>query len=135
MTIDPTAGRIYWANLGNDAISFAALDGSGAGGQLNTAGSSSNDPRFLVLVQEPDASAVPAISGGSAIGSVLSCSQPSWAPDVPDAFLYRAPLAVANQWTRDGSDIAGAPTSVSRRSPLARIAAACPRPARGTTRI
>ncbi len=112
MAIDPTAGRIYFANLGNDAISFAALDGSGTGGQLDIAGAASRDPRFLALVQVPRGSAVPAISGGSVIGSVLSCSQPSWAPDLPDAFLYRAPLALANQWTRDGADIAGAPTGL-----------------------
>ena len=30
----PDAGRIYWANRGNDTISYANLDGSGGGGQL-----------------------------------------------------------------------------------------------------
>ena len=54
---------------------------------------------------------LPAISGGTAIGSVLSCSQPSWAPDLPGAFLYRAPQALAYRWSRDGADIAGAPAT------------------------
>ena len=112
MAIDPTAGRIYWANLGNDAISFAALDGSGVGGRLDITGAASSDPRFLSVVQTPRAAGVPAISGETAIGSVLSCSQPSWLPDPPGSFLYRAPQALGLQWSRDGADIAGAPTSL-----------------------
>jgi hypothetical protein len=112
LAVDPAAGRLYFANLGNDAISFAALDGSGAGGRLDLTGATSSDPRFLALVQAPRAAGAPAISGGSALGSVLSCSQPSWAPDVPGAFLYRASRALGHGWSRDGTDIAGAPSSL-----------------------
>lgn len=112
IAIDPSAGRIWWANLGNDQISFVARDGSGGGGQLNIAGAASSDARFLALVQTPRPDGVPAISGETAVGSVLSCSQPSWAPDVPDSFLYRAPQTITNQWSRDGTDIAGATAGV-----------------------
>ncbi len=42
VAIDPSAGRIYWANHGADemgtTISYAALDGSGRGGDLITSG-------------------------------------------------------------------------------------------------
>ena len=40
----PPRGRIYWANINNNTISFANLDGSGAGGQLSTAGATVNSP-------------------------------------------------------------------------------------------
>ena len=37
VAVDPAAGRIYWANVGGNKISFANLNGSG-GGDLITAG-------------------------------------------------------------------------------------------------
>ncbi|MEA2612089.1 MAG: hypothetical protein QOI52_48, partial [Chloroflexota bacterium] len=112
MAIDPSAGLMYMANLGNDAIPFVNLDGSGVGGQLNISGATSSDPRFLTLLRAPRGTGAPAIGGESAIGSVLSCSQGSWAPDLPEAFLYRAPKTFAYQWSRDGTDIVGATTSL-----------------------
>jgi hypothetical protein len=102
---------MWWANLGSARISWAALDGSGGGGELDTTGATSSQPRFLALLQTPRADAVPAVGGEPALGSVLSCSS-SWLPDVPDGFLYRAPLALAYQWSRDGADVAGATDSV-----------------------
>jgi DNA-binding beta-propeller fold protein YncE len=112
VAIDPTEGRIYWANLGNNPpISFANLDGSG-GAPLNTSGATSSAPRFVVLVRAPLGTGAPAISGGWAVGSMLSCSQGSWAPDLLGAFLYRAPQAFAYQWSRDGADIPGATDSI-----------------------
>jgi DNA-binding beta-propeller fold protein YncE len=41
VTIDPAAGRVYWANDAAPNISFANLDGSG-GGDLNTTGATTN---------------------------------------------------------------------------------------------
>ena len=38
------ADRVYWAN-GNNTISFANLDGSGGGAQLDISGATSNGPR------------------------------------------------------------------------------------------
>ena len=112
MAIDPAAGRIYWANLGSETISFAGLDGSGTGGKLDLTGATSSRPRFLALIQTPRAGGLPAISGGTALGSVLSCSEPSWLPDLPGAFLYRASQALDYGWSRDGAGIAGAPATV-----------------------
>ncbi len=113
MAIDPAAGLIYMGNLGSSKITFADLDGSGHGATLNISGATSSGSRFLVLDRAPHGISAPAISGESAIGSVLSCSQGTWAAsDLPEAFLYRAPEAFAYQWSRDGADIAGATTGV-----------------------
>jgi hypothetical protein len=54
VALDPAAGKIYWANLGtNDpstqTISFANLDGSGGGGDLNTTGATVNHPDGVAL--------------------------------------------------------------------------------------
>jgi DNA-binding beta-propeller fold protein YncE len=43
------ADRVYWANTGNDTISFANLDGSGGGGQLSTAGATPSLPYGLAI--------------------------------------------------------------------------------------
>ena len=48
--------------------------------------------------------------GGSEIGTALSCSQGSWAADLFEALLYRAPSAFAYQWSRDGKEVPGAAT-------------------------
>ena len=114
VAIDPAAGRIYWANqssgeLGVETrLSFARLNGSGRG-DLNTTGVASGGSKvFPVLLNATTAAGAPAITGGSEPGSVLSCSQGSWAPDLVAAFLYRAPQSFSYQWSRGGSDIAGA---------------------------
>ena len=39
-------------------------------------------------------------------GSKLSCSSGSWAPDLPGAFLYRAPQRFAYAWSKNGVPIA-----------------------------
>jgi hypothetical protein len=38
VVIDHAGGRIYWANVNPENISYANLDGSGSGGQLNLTG-------------------------------------------------------------------------------------------------
>jgi DNA-binding beta-propeller fold protein YncE len=107
LAIDPTAGRIYWGNLGSWEISYANLDGSG-GDNLNHDGANPNTPRFVALLRAPSAAGAPQIAGGSTPGSVLTCSQGAWAPDVLGSFFYRAPQSIAYEWTRGGSKIAGA---------------------------
>jgi DNA-binding beta-propeller fold protein YncE len=105
--IDPTTRKLYWGNLGNDTISYANLDGSG-GGLFNISGATANDPRFVAMLRAPSGAGAPQVAGGSTPGSVLTCSQGAWAPDVLASFYYRAPRGVAYQWTRDGVEIAGA---------------------------
>ena len=58
--------------------------------------------------QGPNLTAAPAISGDSKPGSVLSCSQGSWASDLFGANLYQQPQSFTFQWSRGGNDIAGA---------------------------
>ena len=43
------ADRIYWGNGGNDTISYANLDGSGGGGELNLTGATPSGPRGVAL--------------------------------------------------------------------------------------
>jgi len=107
LAIDPTEGRIYLGNLGSWQITYASLDGSGGGGQLNISGATSNQPRFMALLRAPSGTGAPQITGASSAGSVLTCSQGAWAPDVPGSFFYRAPHSLAYQWSRNGADIAG----------------------------
>jgi hypothetical protein len=111
VAIDPAAGRIYWANAGNGTISFARLDGSGGGGQLALTGATASTPTFPALLEAPRGAGAPEITGASAVGSVLSCSQGSWAGDLLGSFLYRAPQSFAFQWSVGGADIAGATAS------------------------
>jgi hypothetical protein len=112
MAIDPTEGRIYWGNLGNDTISYANIDGSGGGGQLDTSGATALQPRFVALLRAPSGTGAPQVAGGETPGSVLTCSEATWAPDVLRSFLYRAPQRIAHQWTRNGREILGATDTV-----------------------
>jgi len=118
LAIDPVAGRLYWANVaGPHQLAFTSLDDNGADDNLDLAGSSSGQPappsgaRFPVLLVAPAAVLPPAITGGTAVGASLSCSQGTWAPDVLPAFYYRAPQRFAFQWSRDGVDVPGATES------------------------
>jgi hypothetical protein len=112
VAIDPTAGRVYWANEHSDSnpISYANLDGSG-GGNLATTGATADIPGFPVLLEAPRGTAAPIVSGESTAGSQLSCSQGTWAPDLPASFLYRAPQSFTYSWTLNGGPISGATSS------------------------
>ena len=106
VAVDPAAGRIYWANELGGGISFASLNGSAAG-SVSAIGSAA----FPALLLAPAGAGVPVIAGGSAPGSVLSCSPGTWAPDLPGSFLYRALRGFAYQWSAGGTNIAGATSS------------------------
>lgn len=107
--IDSTTGKIYWSNWSSGGgIMFANVDGSGGGGTLYP---TATNPAMPAILKSPTAAGAPAITGSSAFGSTLSCSQGSWAPDLLGELLYRAPRSFALQWSRDGADIAGATQS------------------------
>jgi hypothetical protein len=111
VAIDKAAGRIYWANdsstAGADRLSFANLDGSG-GDDLATGTATVNGSVFPFLLEATSAAGAPVITGGSVPGSLLSCSQGVWSPDLPEALLSRAPQNFAYQWSVNGSAIGGA---------------------------
>jgi DNA-binding beta-propeller fold protein YncE len=107
VAIDPSARKIYWANYAANRISFANLDGSG-GGNLTTTGATLNGSMYPALLQAPVGSGAPTVTGGSTAGSVLTCSQGSWAPDLLASNLYRVPQSFAYAWTLNGADVPGA---------------------------
>src|SRR5690348_5485219 len=43
------ADRVYWGNGDNNTISYANLDGSGGGGELNLAGATPSGPRGVAI--------------------------------------------------------------------------------------
>jgi len=107
LAIDPTAGRVYWASYFGGALSYANLNGSG-GGDIVTTGATVDGPAFPIVLEDPIGTGAPAISGGSNTGSTLTCSQGSWAADLPEAFLFRGPTAYAYQWSKGGQPVSGA---------------------------
>jgi hypothetical protein len=111
VAIDTEAGRIYWANTSPPVISYANLDGSG-GDDLNTVGAPPGEASFPALLKRPSGAGVPEITVDPKPGSLLSCSQGIWAPDVTGAFLSRAPQSLAFQWAREGTNLQGATTDI-----------------------
>jgi hypothetical protein len=107
VSIDPAAGRIYWADEEIGKISYANLNGSG-GADLDTSGATVIHPGFPTLLEAPSPMAPPKASGGSKPGSALTCTPGTWAPDLIESFLYRAPQSASLQWLKDGQPIAGA---------------------------
>ena len=107
IAIDPATGRIYWASTAG-AIRIANLDGSGSPSDL-FAGEGA--PVFAALLRAPVGTGAPAITGGGQVGQQLSCGQGSWASDLEESLLYRAPQSFAYQWQEDGADISGATQS------------------------
>lgn len=108
LALDPAAGKLYYGE--GNAIFFANTDGSG-GGQLNTGNAPLDGPNFPVLLKAPTGVRAPAITGGTIVGSTLSCSTGGWAPDLVSAFLYQAPQGFAYSWKRDGAPVSGATSS------------------------
>jgi DNA-binding beta-propeller fold protein YncE len=102
--VDPTTGRIYWANWNAGTIVFGKSDGSFGGGTLY----STSQPAMPAILRSPTGTGAPSITGASTVGSTLSCSQGSWAPDLLGELLYRAPQGIGHQWSLNGADLAGA---------------------------
>ena len=114
LAIDPGANKIYWPQFGDATLRFASLDDTGGGGALGTSPVTPFTPTFAAILKSPSGAGAPqvtigaAASSGSSAGTVLHCSQATWAPDLLGSFLYRAPQSFAYQWSRNGTDISGA---------------------------
>ncbi len=116
VAVDPADGRIYWANQNGNTISFANLDDTGGGGALSTSPVTPNGPAFPVVLAQPSAAGLPVISGGSALGSLLSCSHGRWAPDLLAAFDFMAPKVFAYAWSENGVALSSRSSSIRARS-------------------
>ena len=117
VAIDHAAGRVYWGSYTNNKVSFANLDNTGGGGDIDTTGATVNGPAFPVLLRGPSGVGAPSITGGSTPGSVLTCSPGQWSSDLLEAFLYQAPAGFAYQWSAGGSDIGGATSATYTPGP------------------
>lgn len=110
LAIDPLAGRLYWINFAGTKVSFVNLDGSGGStiaiGKAPLAGAV-----FPLLLVAPHPVSVPVVSGGTRVGSTLTCSPGGWEPDHPESAFFDAPQGFAYHWTRDGEEIRGATAS------------------------
>lgn len=107
VAVDPVAGRVYWTNETDDSLASANLVGGG-GAKLDTTGVTPDLPDFPVLLRTPSPAAPPAASGASKPGSTLTCTPGTWAPDLLESYLYRAPQSTGLQWLKNGQPIAGA---------------------------
>jgi DNA-binding beta-propeller fold protein YncE len=107
LAIDPFTERIYWANEVGGTLASASLDGSG-GSLLDTSGSPPNFPAYPSLLKAPQSTAGPTLSGGASVGATLTCKPGTWAADLVESFLYRAPQTTAIGWTLNGSTLNGA---------------------------
>lgn len=104
---DLNGGNLFWANVNPDSISKSSLTGSDVS-TLNTSPVTPDEPLEPVLLEDPNATSAPEVSGTKAIGSQLSCTQGGWATDNPGAKLYQAPRSFSYQWQRNDTSVAGA---------------------------
>src|SRR5262249_7641209 len=134
IALDPSLGRIYWANFYADTsgggnvydgqIWGAALTGGVAPAgfieQLVAGGDflAGPFPSFPVVLKAPAGIGVPAISGQDLVGSTLQCSTGTWASDLVGAFLYRKPRAdgFTYSWSLGGS-VVGTDKSLANAQP------------------
>jgi DNA-binding beta-propeller fold protein YncE len=108
VALDVAAGRLYWGNAGTNKLSFTSLDAVHGGGDLPTTGASTNWSTFPVVLKAPVSTGAPTASGGSTVGSSLSCTPGSFASDLLPEQFYRAAQTISYQWTVNGAAVAGA---------------------------
>ena len=117
LALDPGTGKLYWGDFQNQTIWVGNANGTGTPQSLFT---SEPNAWFVALLRAPSGTGAPAVTGSGTPGTPLTCSQGSWAGDVANMLLYRAPATFAYQWYLNGSIIPGAtattytPTSTGR---------------------
>jgi DNA-binding beta-propeller fold protein YncE len=105
LALDPGTGKLYWGDFQDKTIEVGNADGTGTPQSLFK-----GEPNawFVALLRAPAGTGTPQVTGSGAPGTPLSCSQGSWAADVPNMFFYRAPRTFAYQWFVNGAMIPGA---------------------------
>jgi DNA-binding beta-propeller fold protein YncE len=116
LALDPVGGKLYIGNYSGAQIAVANLNGSGAS-TLNAAPVVPQKPDFPALLEVPLATGAPAITGGTAVGSRLTCSAGSWASDLPESALFRAPENFLYSWTLNGSAVGGPTNTITALGP------------------
>jgi DNA-binding beta-propeller fold protein YncE len=111
LAFDPSIGRLYYANYGQDeeragAIGFANLSGGFGGITISTA--PLDGPQDPVVIKSPGGTGVPTITRDAKVRATLSCSEGTWGADYAGSFVYQAPRSFAYQWTRNGATVPGA---------------------------
>jgi DNA-binding beta-propeller fold protein YncE len=105
LALDPGTGKLYWGDAQTQTIQVANADGTGTPQSLFT---SEPNAWFVALLRAPAGTGAPQVTGSGTPGTPLTCSQGSWAGDVPNMLLYRAPATFAYQWYLNGAVIPGA---------------------------
>jgi len=107
IAVDAAEGNLYWTEPGDDAIRRAPLDGSGP---VQTVVTTATWPAEIVLLRTPLNTSVPRVSGGTTVGSRLSCDKATWTnEDVHGSFVHRPAISgFTYRWQRDGTDEPGA---------------------------
>ena len=105
LALDPGTGKLYWGDFSDQTIEVGNADGTGTPQALF-----GTEPNawFVALLRAPAATGAPQVTGSGTPGTPLSCTAGSWAGDVPNMLLYRAPATFAYQWYLNGSIIPGA---------------------------
>ena len=108
LALDPGTGKLYWGDFQDKTIEVGNANGTGAPQSLF---SNELSAWFVALLRAPSGTGAPQVTGSQTIGAPLSCSQGSWAADVPNMLFYRAPRTFAYQWFVNGASIPGATAS------------------------
>jgi DNA-binding beta-propeller fold protein YncE len=116
LAFDPSIGRFYWANYGQDedragAIGFANLAG-GFGG-ISPLTAPLDGPQDPVILKSPTGTGAPTLTRNPEHSAELACSTGSWGADAPGGFVYQAPRSFAYQWTVDGVVLGSGPDRIS----------------------
>jgi hypothetical protein len=117
VAVDAAANRVYWTNTaafgGSGSIAYAKLDGSGGGGSVSLAGATTSPGiAYPALLKAPLGTGAPKLTAQIALRPrFLTCDEGTWAGDMPEAQLYRAPHSFSYRWTKNGQPIPGATRS------------------------
>jgi hypothetical protein len=116
LALDPSIGRLYWANENHgegeaaDAFGFVSTNGSNPG-SISIASAPLDEPQDPVILKSPTGTGAPTITKDATNPALLTCSQGSWAADYAGSFVYQAPRSYGYQWSLNGAAIAGATSS------------------------
>jgi DNA-binding beta-propeller fold protein YncE len=113
MALDPSTGRLYWANENHgegesaDAFGFVGTNGSNPG-SISIASAPLDEPQDPVIIKSPSGTGAPTVTRDAANPAALACSAGSWAADFAGSFVYQAPRSYGYQWLLNGAAIPGA---------------------------